>query len=121
MKKRNIEKEHSAMVRRLKKDPEFVMKGIGINEADAIHMALGIAGEAGELVDAIKKWVIYGKLPDIENILEELGDLEFFMEGMRNIIGVSRQFVLDGNIEKLTKRYGQQYSDRAAIERKDKS
>lgn len=121
MKKLNIEKEHAAMVRRLKKDPKEILLGITCNESDAIHMALGIAGEAGELVDAIKKWAIYGKDPDIENIVEEIGDLEFYMEGMRQIIGVSRRFVLDRNIEKLTKRYGRRYSDRAAIERKDKA
>lgn len=39
-----------------------------------IHMALGLAGEIGELLDAVKKHVIYGKPLDIVNLSEELGD-----------------------------------------------
>lgn len=121
MKKPNIEKEHAAMVRRLKKDPEKISDWMSVNDHDLVHMALGIAGEAGELVDAIKRATVYGRDLDVENVIEELGDLEFYMEGMRAIIGVTRERVLNNNIAKLARRYGDQYSDRAAIERKDKA
>lgn len=121
MKKPNIEKEHAAMVRRLKKDPKVIMADFHERDADLVHMALGLSGEAGEIVDAVKKYSIYGKELDVKNAIEELGDIEFYAEGMRRIIGVTRREVLRRNIKKLTKRYGQQYSDRAAIERKDKA
>lgn len=39
-----------------------------------IHMSLGLAGEMGELLDAIKKHAIYGKELDTVNLTEELGD-----------------------------------------------
>jgi NTP pyrophosphatase (non-canonical NTP hydrolase) len=39
-----------------------------------IHMGLGLAGEIGELLDAIKKHVVYGKPLDTVNLTEELGD-----------------------------------------------
>lgn len=38
-------------------------------------MATGVSGEAGELLDAVKKSVVYKKPLDRENVVEELGDL----------------------------------------------
>lgn len=87
----------------------------------AIHAALGVCGEAGELGDAIKKEYIYGKPRDLVNIVEELGDLEFYMQQIRNHYGVDREYVLQCNAEKLSKRYvGLKYTDAAAIARADK-
>ncbi len=86
-----------------------------------IHAAIGVCGEAGELGDAIKKHAIYGKEPDIKNIIEELGDLEFFMQDIRTKYGISRSITLQANADKLCDRYkGLVYSDDAAIERADK-
>jgi NTP pyrophosphatase (non-canonical NTP hydrolase) len=87
-----------------------------------LHCALGVAGEAGELADAIKKEVIYGKLMDRANIVEELGDLRFYMEGIANIYDISDQEILQGNANKLAKRYKSlTYSGEAAIARADKT
>lgn len=90
-------------------------------EAHLWHMATGVAGEAGELIDAIKKAVVYRKTLDQENVIEELGDLEFYMSGIRDAIKVSRKQVLEANIDKLMKRHHKgAYSDQTAIERADK-
>lgn len=89
-------------------------------QAHGWHMATGVSGEAGELLDAIKKWAIYQKPLDLENVVEELGDLEFYMEGLRQCVGISRDDIIIANTEKLAKRYGEKYSNAAAIERKDK-
>ena len=86
------------------------------------HAVLGVAGEAGELVDAIKKHTIYGKPLDRANIIEELGDLRFYIQAMQNVLGITESEVLQANADKLSKRYrGLKYSDKAAIERADKS
>jgi NTP pyrophosphatase (non-canonical NTP hydrolase) len=85
------------------------------------HAAMGVTGEAGELSDAIKKHAIYGKEPDIKNIIEELGDLEFFMQDIRTKYGISRSITLQANADKLCERYvGLVYTDEAAIARADK-
>lgn len=85
------------------------------------HMVIGICGEAGEIADCIKKHTIYGKEFDRANAVEELGDLEFYMAGLRQMLGISRDETLEGNYEKLKARYtGGTYSDAAAIERADK-
>ena len=58
--------------------------------------------------------------PDWENITEELGDLLFYIQGMANILGIPLQVLIDQNMNKLTKRYPQGYTDQAAIARADK-
>lgn len=87
-----------------------------------VHVALGVCGEAGELADAIKKEYIYGKKRDLINIIEELGDLEFYLQAVRNHYGISRELTLQANAEKLQKRYvSLKYSGEAAIARADKA
>jgi NTP pyrophosphatase (non-canonical NTP hydrolase) len=96
-----------------KKDPSFPFM--------ALHAAIGVCGEAGELGDAIKKFAVYGKPIDRENIIEELGDLRFYMQAAMNLWGITEYEVLQGNANKLGKRYvGLQYSDEAAQARADK-
>lgn len=46
------------------------------------HMCLGIVGEMGELVDAIKKAYVYGKGIDQTNIVEEVGDVSWYTAGL---------------------------------------
>lgn len=85
------------------------------------HAALGIAGEAGELVDAIKNHVIYGKPLDLANVREEIGDLRFYLEALCNVLDLNDQTIIQENINKLAKRYKDlTYSSGAAIERADK-
>ena len=50
--------------------------------AHAWHMSVGIVGEAGELLDAVKRITIYRKPADRDNLVEEMGDLEFYVTGM---------------------------------------
>jgi NTP pyrophosphatase (non-canonical NTP hydrolase) len=85
------------------------------------HMATGAAGEAGELLDAVKKFAVYGQELDRSNLIEELGDLEFFMEGIRAEVGITREQCLIANIHKLRTRYkASSFSNEAAKERADK-
>ncbi|MDR8269105.1 nucleotide pyrophosphohydrolase, partial [Acinetobacter baumannii] len=53
--------------------------------------------------------------------IEELGDLEFYMERIRQIIGVSREETIAANMAKLGKRYSKgTYSNEQAQARADK-
>ena len=86
-----------------------------------LHCAVGISGEAGELLDAVKKLWVYGKPLDRMNAIEELGDIEWYMQAMRDLIGVTREDVIAANVEKLTKRYPVKYTDELAVARLDKA
>lgn len=86
-----------------------------------MHAALGVCGEAGELGDAIKKEIVYGKTPDVINIMEELGDLRFYIQSIQNLYNIPEQMLLQYNADKLAKRYTSlRYSDEEAIRRADK-
>lgn len=63
------------MVRVLAKDGQVILDGANASSAHNIHMAVGIIGEIGELIEALYY--------ESDNILEELGDTEFYMEGLR--------------------------------------
>ncbi len=116
-----LECDHADMVQRLAKSGEAIVAELNAEQAHLIHMAIGISGEAGELLDAIKRVAIYQKPIDLANVVEELGDLEFYMEGLRSKLGITREDTLRANVAKLSIRYGNQYSNQAAIERADKS
>ena len=111
---------HSEMVNALAKPDLEIYHSLVNGDMHLLHMAIGVSGEAGELIDAIKKYVIYRKPLDRENVIEELGDLEFYMEGLRQSLNISREETLEANIQKLGKRYQDGYSDKAAQERADK-
>jgi len=86
-----------------------------------MHAAIGVAGEAGELIDAFKKHVFNSKELDRDNVIEELGDLRFYMEALCNLLDISDQDVLQANANKLAVRYKNlTYSDAAALARADK-
>lgn len=112
---------HPELVSALVKPGSTIAANITADEADMLHMAVGISGEAGELLDAIKKATIYKKPIDRDNVVEELGDLEFYMEGLRQNLGITREETLAQNIAKLSVRYADGYSDQAAQQRADKS
>jgi len=42
-------------------------------------LALGVAGEAGEVVDLVKKWIGHNKSRDISAIQKELGDVLWYI------------------------------------------
>lgn len=111
---------HSEMVTALAKPGEDILASLSPEDCHLWHMASCIPGEAGELFDAVKKSVIYRKEIDRENVVEELGDLEFYMEGLRQGLGITREETIAQNIAKLGERYQGKYSNQAAQERKDK-
>ena len=89
-------------------------------KAHLLHMTMGAMTEVGEIGTTIKAHVFYGKELDLENLIEELGDLEFYIEGLRGKLEIWRSQVLDHNVKKLSKRYAKSYSNEAAINRADK-
>lgn len=117
----STEASHSLMVADLTKSGADIADGLTAETANLWHLATGVAGEAGELLDAIKKVAIYNRPLDRENAIEELGDIEFYVSGIRAALGVSRDEVLKANITKLQKRYAGGYSDKAAQARADKA
>lgn len=105
---------------------EFVasrLKPLETDSENLLHCAVGCSTEAGEHLSTVKKIYFYGKEIDgdvFENIVEELGDMLFYLVGACNTIGVTLGEVADENRKKLEKRYPSGYSDRDALARADK-
>ena len=113
--------DFNKMTLALAKDGEDILKNITPEQANMWHMVTGIGGEAGEIVDCIKKHVIYQKPLDVENIKEELGDLLFYMSNLMQSVGLSFEEILQHNIDKLSVRYSSgSYSNTQAQDRADK-
>lgn len=110
------------MVKSLAKPGETILAELKSSDCHNLHMAMGATGEMGEVVDLIKKAIFYRKEIDRKALIEELGDVEFYLEGIRQGFGISREAVINANINKLGRRYsGFNYTDQAAINRADKS
>lgn len=115
------ERQHRLMVRALAKPGADVRKDLTSSGAHLVHMSLGLAGEVGELIDALKKFAIYGKPLDQANVIDEMGDIEFYLAGVRDALQIDRQTILAANVAKLAKRYPTgSYTNSQAIDRADK-
>lgn len=78
---------------------------------------LGIAGEAGEVADLIKKEVGHGHEPNYEKMCEELGDVMWYLALIADTYGFSLSDVATYNIDKLKARYPEGFSTEASVNR----
>lgn len=83
--------------------------------------ALGLAGEAGEVIEHIKKYKFQGKHLDREEMIKELGDVRWYFECLMYAVGTTMVEVERMNIDKLRKRYPHGFTVADAIARKDES
>ena len=77
------------------------------------NWSMGIAGEAGELVDQIKKLVFHGKPVDVTDLRDELGDVLWYLAALAHELGMSLDEVAMRNIEKLRLRHGDSFKTHA--------
>ena len=116
-----MNEEHKQLVKALVKPGYKILPELTLNDAHLLHMCMGVMGEIGELIDAVKKSIIYQKPLDLENVVEEFGDIEFYLEGLRQGLNIDREETINKNISKLNKRYSTgAYSNKQAVERADK-
>lgn len=109
------------LVRRLVKNPLKIINETTPEKMDLMHMALGVAGEAGEIVDCIKKHTIYNQPLNITNLKEEIGDMMFYITRILDTTEITLEECLEANQSKLNIRFSEAtYTDRAAKERADK-
>ena len=112
---------YSEFVSALTKPGDAIRSELTAEDCHRLHMAIGVSGEAGELLDAIKKTCIYRKPLDIANVREECGDILFYVTGLLDSLNISMDEVIRENMEKLSLRYqSMAFSNHAAIARADK-
>ena len=89
------------------------------HEQQLANAALGLAGEAGEVADTLKKHLFHGRPLDRDAVVKELGDCLWYVAAMATAIGVSLDAVGTANIEKLCRRYPDGFSPEASLRRVD--
>lgn len=76
-----------------------------------VGFALGLGGEAGEVLDDIKKREYHGRDISIEHTAEELGDVMWYVANIATQLGFSLEDILEHNVHKLTSRYPDLYKE----------
>lgn len=66
---------------------------------------MGLAGEAGEVVDLLKKHLYHDKPLDMAKLKEELGDALFYLTDIARQYGIDLEEVPAANVVKLNKRF----------------
>jgi NTP pyrophosphatase (non-canonical NTP hydrolase) len=90
-----------------------------------LHAFMGLSTEVGEIVDALKKHIFYGKSLDLINLAEEFGDCEWYkaigVDALSKLLNREpedlEKMIKQINIEKLQKRYPEKFSEENANNR----
>lgn len=79
---------------------------------------MGLAGEAGEVVDMLKKVFYHGHELDPGQLAKELGDVMWYVSDLATQFGIGLDDIARGNIEKLKARYPDGFSEARSRTRK---
>ena len=80
-------------------------------------LALGLAGETGETVDMIKKWIGHGHDENAPRLLDELGDILWYVAALAAEYDIPLELIAEYNLDKLRERYPAGFSSVASRER----
>ena len=81
--------------------------------------ALGLAGEAGEVVDIVKKFLYQGHEIDHAKMCDELGDVLWYFALICHVSGTTLKEVMHGNVAKIRRRYPQGFAAERSIWREE--
>jgi len=82
-----------------------------------IVSALGLAGEAGEFANLVKKMTAHGHEFDPAALKDELGDVLWYLAEAATASGLSLNEIAAHNVEKLLRRYPDGFSQDNSINR----
>jgi NTP pyrophosphatase (non-canonical NTP hydrolase) len=91
----------------------------GEGERRLMVAALGLAGEAGEFANLVKKMTAHGHSFDPEPLKDELGDVLWYLAEAATAAGLDLNEIAQENVEKLLKRYPKGFNQESSINRKE--
>lgn len=89
----------------------------GNGERRLIVSALGLAGEAGEFANKVKKMTAHGHPLDVAALGEELGDVMWYVAEAASACGLDLGEIGEENVEKLRQRYPEGFSEERSLNR----
>lgn len=92
---------------------------IADNDLMVIWNAIGLAGEAGEVCELVKKGIFHQHGLDREKMADELGDLMWYVSAICTKLDLDLGEILEANIRKLERRYPNGYNSEDSQRRVD--
>lgn len=86
---------------------------------EILNYGLGVAGEAGEVADMIKKVRFQGHSYSKEEVCKELGDVLWYVSQLARLTQLTLEEVAEANIIKLKKRYPNGFSEERSVNRNE--
>lgn len=89
-----------------------------LNKKDIlINGVMGLCGESGESIDIVKKHLAQNHELDREHLIDELGDIAWYLAETAYSLDIELEEVLVRNINKLKKRYPNGFDSVKSINR----
>jgi len=82
-----------------------------------LNSVMGLCGEAGEVIDHVKKWHAQGHALDKEQMKKELGDVCWYIAECAMALDLTLEEIMEGNIQKLKKRYPDGFETEKSVKR----
>ena len=89
----------------------------GDGERRLMVAALGLAGEAGEFANLVKKMTAHGHTYDPDALKDELGDVLWYLAEAATASGLNLSVIAQENVDKLIKRYPEGFSQENSVNR----
>jgi NTP pyrophosphatase (non-canonical NTP hydrolase) len=84
-----------------------------------LNYCLGLVGEAGELIDHVKKVLYHGHPTNKPKVREEAGDMLWYIANILREFDITLDEVMALNIEKLRQRYPEGFSEERSRNRRE--
>lgn len=88
-------------------------------EAMLTEALMGLAGESGEALELLKKYKFQGHSMNIEKMVEELGDVSWYLAEAATALNVELSDIFGANLTKLEKRYPNGFAAERSVNRNE--
>ncbi|MCR4855419.1 MAG: nucleoside triphosphate pyrophosphohydrolase family protein [Erysipelotrichaceae bacterium] len=82
-----------------------------------INAVMGLSAESGEATDLVKKHLFQGHDLNRSEMIEELGDIAWYLAEAATALDIDLSEILEANIEKLKKRFPEGFSAERSMHR----
>ena len=79
----------------------------------------GLNGESGEVIDILKKHEFQGHELNVPKLVDELGDVAWYLALACTAMGITMNDVFQRNIDRLRKRYPEGFDAHESLHRED--
>ena len=85
-----------------------------------LNGVMGLNGEAGECIDVVKKHLFQGHELDTVKLIDELGDVLWYIAQTATGLGIDMEEIAQHNIAKLRARYPKGFDVERSVNREGK-